>query len=102
MWQPEQAARIGRDAQRRRPLAVRPDWDAAKLAVMRSALAAKFGAHPLAAALLLSTGERGLVEASPHDAFWGAGPDGRGRNHLGRMLQALRDELRTRGAAGGG
>src|SRR5438874_2146321 len=38
---PEEAARIGRAAQRQRPDLVRPDWDTAKLVVMETALRAK-------------------------------------------------------------
>lgn len=38
---PEEAARLGRRAQRCQPHLVRPDWDTAKLAVMQAALHAK-------------------------------------------------------------
>ena len=38
---PEEAARIGRAMQLRRPDLVRPDWDTAKLFVMLAALQAK-------------------------------------------------------------
>ena len=34
-----------------------------------------------------------IVEASPHDFFWGAGFDGSGANQLGRLLMQLRAEL---------
>ena len=34
-----------------------------------------------------------IVEASPHDFFWGAGFDGSGANQLGRLLMRLRTEL---------
>lgn len=34
-----------------------------------------------------------LVEDSPSDPFWGDGPDGRGANHLGRILERVRSEL---------
>ncbi len=34
-----------------------------------------------------------IVEASPHDFFWGAGFDGSGANRLGRLLMRLRAEL---------
>ena len=42
---PEEAARLGRRAQRCRPHLVRPDWDTAKLAVMQAALHAKVTWH---------------------------------------------------------
>lgn len=38
---PEEAARLGRRAQRCQPHLIRPDWDTAKLAVMQAALHAK-------------------------------------------------------------
>ena len=40
---PEEAARLGRGAQRTRPHLVRPDWETAKLFVMYAALQAKVG-----------------------------------------------------------
>ncbi|QHO44322.1 Riboflavin biosynthesis protein PYRR [Arachis hypogaea] len=42
--------------------------------------------------LLLTTGSV-LVEASPHDFFWGGGRDGKGLNYLGRLLMKLRSEF---------
>ena len=57
-------------------------------------------AHSGPRALLLETAEEGsaggpldLVEASPHDFFWGRGVDGSGANHLGTLLMSIRDEL---------
>ncbi len=119
---PEEAARLGRRAQRQRPDLVRPDWDASKLAAMLAALRAKFGAHAGPRRMLLATarncGGRGcdssggrvgppsavderasaaggleLVESSPHDFFWGRGYDGSGTNMLGKLLMQVRDEL---------
>ena len=43
---PEEAARIGRGAQRGRSHLVRPDWDAAKLGVMYTGLQAKVRCSP--------------------------------------------------------
>ena len=61
---------------------------------------AQFSAHAGPRALLLATAEEGpaggpleLVEASPHDFFWGRGVDGSGANHLGTLLMSIRDEL---------
>lgn len=83
------AARMGRS--RRRPL--RPDWEAVKLEVMRTALRAKFTQHERLRDLLLSTGDRPIVERRDADAFWGDGKDRNGRNMLGRLLLELREEL---------
>ena len=41
---PEEAARLGRAAQKQRPHLVRPDWDTAKLFIMEAALRVKVGA----------------------------------------------------------
>ena len=46
--------------------------------------------------MLLAT-RAALVEASPHDYFWGRGVDGSGANHLGAALMRLRDELAAAG-----
>ena len=60
----------------------------------------QFTAHAGPRALLLATATEGpagapleLVEASPHDFFWGRGVDGSGANHLGTLLMSIRDEL---------
>jgi len=97
---PEEAARIGRRAQRGEPGAVRPGWEGEKVGVMVRALRAKFAAHRGPRDLLLRSHTAGaggtplsLAEGSPHDSFWGRGRDGRGRNELGRLLMELRAEL---------
>ncbi|XLU93322.1 hypothetical protein S245_007674 [Arachis hypogaea] len=43
--------------------------------------------------MLLLTTDSVLVEASPHDFFWGGGRDGEGLNYLGRLLTKLRSEF---------
>lgn len=43
--------------------------------------------------MLLSTAGSVLVEASPHDLFWGGGREGEGMNYLGRLLMQLRSEI---------
>ena len=87
---PLQAARSGRDRTQR----IRRDWESAKLGVMRKALLAKFTQHRELGLLLLATGTAPLVEKSERDAYWAQGPDGRGKNMLGRTLMAVREELR--------
>lgn len=71
----------------------RPDWQQVKLDVMRKVLAAKFGQDEDLRNSLCNTGNAQLVEASPKDAFWGYGPDGKGKNMLGKLLMELRTEL---------
>lgn len=86
---PSLAARMGRE--RTRPL--RRDWDSVRMDVMCRALRAKFMQHDDLRDLLVRTGNARLVEHTANDAFWGDGGDGRGQNHLGRLLMALRTEL---------
>ena len=119
---PEEAAALGRSAQRDRPELVREDWQRSQVAVMYAALRAKFTTHAGPRKMLLSTaaapgvgaaaagpapasskpgaglaacgpGGQLLVESSPHDFFWGRGFDGSGQNMLGKLLMELRGEL---------
>ncbi|XP_031481381.1 riboflavin biosynthesis protein PYRR, chloroplastic [Nymphaea colorata] len=90
---PEEAARIGRTMQRQCPDLVRTDWENLKIDVMYKALKHKFSIYPHLNALLLSTAGSVLVEASPHDLFWGGGREGEGLNYLGRLLMQLRSEF---------
>ena len=46
--------------------------------------------HTLAAQAMLPAD---VVEAAPHDFFWGRGVDGSGSNHLGALLVRLRTML---------
>ncbi len=68
--------------------------------MLRQRCAVQFTQHDGPRALLLSTASLGLsgraldlVEASPHDFFWGRGVDGSGFNHLGMLLMSVREEL---------
>lgn len=60
---------------------------------MYRALKCKFSIYPHLNSMLLSTAGSVLVEASPHDLFWGGGRDGEGLNYLGRLLMKLRSEF---------
>lgn len=79
---------------RKHPQDLREDWEDRKLEVMEQALAAKFQQNPALGRLLDRTAPAELIEDSPKDAFWGVGVDGRGTNHLGRLLMELRREMR--------
>jgi ribA/ribD-fused uncharacterized protein len=79
---------------RRHGRELRPDWEEAKIEIMRRANAAKFAQHPALGAALCVTGNAELIEDSPVDAFWGTGPDGDGLNWAGRILSEIRDRLR--------
>lgn len=89
---PMLARRMGRNKEH----PVRPDWDEVKEAVIFRATLAKFESHADARASLLATGDEELVEASPHDAYWGSGPGGRGQNRYGQILMQVRAILRER------
>ncbi|KAL6634345.1 hypothetical protein ACP70R_027016 [Stipagrostis hirtigluma subsp. patula] len=90
---PEEAARIGRTRQREFPELVRKDWESEKIDVMYRAIKCKFSTYPHLTNMLLSTAGSVLVEASPHDLFWGGGREGEGLNYLGRLLMQLRSEI---------
>jgi ribA/ribD-fused uncharacterized protein len=76
-----------------RRVALRKDWENVKLDVMLELLRKKFG-RPELRDLLLDTGDAKLIEGNTwNDRFWGV-VDGQGKNHLGRLLMKVRDELR--------
>ncbi len=67
---------------------------------MKGGSAVQFAAHAGPRRMLLATETAALVEASPHDYFWGRGVDGSGANHLGLLLMQLREELAAAGPSG--
>lgn len=81
-------------------------WAQFRQQAMHWNLLKKFGQNPRLKGLLLETGSRHLVEASPNDKIWGVGlrkddsrvhdpsqwPKG-AQNLLGETLMAVRDEL---------
>lgn len=87
---PEQAAALGRDRTR----SVRPDWEQVKTQVMHEAVLIKFLTHIDIQTILISTGDRLIVENSPTDCYWGCGGDKTGQNHLGKILMNVRQEIR--------
>ena len=80
----------------------RPDWDHARIKVMRWCLRVKSAQNwGTFAGLLQSTGDQPIVEESRRDDFWGAKSAGEdqlvGMNILGRLLMELRDMARDGG-----
>ena len=80
-------------------------WKAARFDIVVAGNLGKFGQNPALERFLLDTGERVLVEASPHDRIWGIGMDARdpgamdprawrGSNLLGFALMEVRSRLR--------
>lgn len=90
------AARMGRN----RDWPLRPDWNAVKDDIMRTAIRAKVAQHTQVRETLLSTGDAGIVEHTANDSYWADGGDGSGKNMLGRILMEVRDEVRRAAQAG--
>lgn len=83
---------------------LRPDWDTARLDVMKNLVKDKFLNHAELGRLLDETGTRTLIEANNwRDKFWGVAykfnHDTKlweclsGQNHLGQILMGVRDML---------
>ena len=70
---------------------LRLDWNAVKQDIMLKGLRAKFS-DPDLKQKLIDTGDAYLFEESPHDKYWGEF-NGKGQNHLGRLLMLVRSEL---------
>jgi ribA/ribD-fused uncharacterized protein len=85
------AARLGRD--RKKP--IRRDWESVKVGIMREVVRAKFMQHNDIRQILLSTGDKKIVEHTENDSYWGDGGDGSGKNMLGRILMEVREELKN-------
>jgi len=88
---PKEAAQMGRE--KNRPL--RSDWEIVKEEVMREVVWAKFTQHAELKKILLATNDAVLVEHTKNDNEWGDGGDGSGKNKLGKVLMAVREQLRT-------
>ena len=83
---PREAKRLGRN------IKCRSDWDALRLRVMKRGVSYKFWQNVRLRNLLLDTGDVLLVEGNTWgDCFWGV-CRGKGENHLGRILMALRSD----------
>ena len=72
---------------------VRKDWNEKKLDFMNWAVREKFKNEDLKE-LLISTEDMTLIEGNSwQDFFWGV-CNGKGENHLGKILMKVRDEIR--------
>ena len=77
----------------------RPDWDEVRVKIMRWCLEVKLAQNwDVFSEILLSTGDRPIVEHSRKDEFWGAKPSDddtlTGVNALGRLLMELRERVK--------
>lgn len=85
---PASAKRLGRKVMLRR------DWEEVKLDIMYELLKCKFDQNPSLKEKLINTGDRLLVEGNDwHDTYWGV-CNGKGSNHLGKLLMKLREEYK--------
>jgi len=66
-------------------------WHDEKVAAMEEILRAKLEQHDDVRDALTRTGNRTIVENSPVDSFWGAGPNGDGQNMVGKLWVKIRD-----------
>jgi ribA/ribD-fused uncharacterized protein len=73
----------------------RPDWEKAKLHIMKTVLFLKFCSNRYCWEILVKTGENDLQEDSPYDNFWGIGKNGKGENMLGKLLVQVRESLKN-------
>jgi len=72
---------------------VRSDWNEKKLDFMNWAVREKFKDDNLLD-LLLKTGDMEIIETNNWgDTFWGV-YNGKGKNHLGKILMKVRDEIK--------
>lgn len=67
-------------------------FDDKRIKLMRKLLRYKFAQNPMLHSVLKQTKGYTLIEEAPWDDFFGNGKDGKGKNHLGKELMALRDD----------
>ncbi|KAF7289512.1 S5A-REDUCTASE domain-containing protein [Mycena chlorophos] len=73
--------------------AVRSDWGHNYIPLMEEAVLAKFRQHANLREMLLRTRPARLIYADEQDEFWGEGPRRDGQNHLGLLLERVRETL---------
>lgn len=85
---PSEAKKLGKK------IKLRTDWENKKLDFMNWAVREKFKNEELSN-LLLSTGDKELIEGNWWgDIYWGV-CNGKGENNLGKILMSVRDEIRN-------
>jgi len=99
---PKEQKRLGRQVKNFEPII----WDRCKYSIVYLGNMAKFTQNEELKRILLATGEKTLVEASPLDQIWGIGlaedsplaqdrKTWRGENLLGKALTAVKDHIRA-------
>ncbi len=92
---PSEARKLGRKNRRK----LRRDWHKVRRVVMTRGLYTKCRTYSHIAEALLQTGNRPIIENSLYDYFWGCGRDRRGDNTYGKVLQDVREKLRSEASA---
>lgn len=70
-----------------------PQWRQKRVAIMTEIVRAKYEQHTLIQDTLLKSGTMPIIETNDNDAFWGWGPDKKGKNVLGEIWMRLRKEV---------
>lgn len=71
---------------------MRTNWSKKKLRIMEKLLRQKFKPKTPCMNILSQTGDREIIEGNTwHDTYWGV-CDGKGKNHLGKLLMKIRLE----------
>lgn len=86
-----QAKKLGKE------IYIREDWEKVKLNIMHQIVYEKFIQNTDLGQLLIDTYDAILIEGNQwNDTFWGM-CNGKGENHLGKILMDVRDTLVQRG-----
>jgi hypothetical protein len=89
---PGDAKRLGKQVK------MRTDWEQIKIGVMKDLVLQKFTKHKELKEKLLATGDMYLEETNTwRDFVWGV-CNGKGQNHLGKILMEVREEIRKKEA----
>lgn len=68
-------------------------WKDEKVVVMEEILRTKVQQHEDVREALKRSGKRTIIENSPFDGFWGSGPNGDGKNMVGKIWMEIRGSL---------
>ncbi|KZV77052.1 DUF1768-domain-containing protein [Peniophora sp. CONT] len=72
---------------------MRADWFSVHRGKMEEVLSLKFQQHPDLCEELASSSNAELIYDNPSDAFWGVGPNNKGKNEFGKALMRLRKHI---------
>ena len=88
---PKEASNIGRD---RKNIRI-PGFDKKKLDVMHDGVYYKFSQNKDIRSKLIETRNQEIREMSVKESYWGVGPNLDGENHIGKILMAVREEVKN-------